>query len=243
MKNKADNPSGVRRAGSPTRLILRLVGVVLIVAALVLIGNSAWTLWRADADTSEALQDAEAMLSAARGASIQPATPSATNNPDDNAIPEDDPFVDATDDASPDPSASPDAPGKASNIMGILHFDSLGGRKVPLLEGTSNRDLARGAGHHRRSSQPGQVGNSVVFGHRNTVFRSFGRLEVGDTVRVELPDVTYTYEIVSMKVIDPDNKVIFQYYDYAAMTLVTCYPFNYVGSAPQRYIVVCRLVE
>ena len=243
MSKKTDNPTGVRRAGSPTRLILRLVGVALIVAALALIGHSAWTLWRADADTNEALQDAEAMLSAARAEPAKSATPGTTVAPDETGVPEDDPLANVTDDPSPDPSASPGASSNTSNIMGILHFDSLGGRKVPLLKGTSNRDLARGAGHHSRSSQPGQVGNCVVFGHRNTVFRSFGRLEVGDTIRVELPDVTYTYEIESMKVIDPDNKVIFQYYDYAAMTLVTCYPFNYVGSAPQRYLVVCRLVD
>jgi sortase A len=128
-----------------------------------------------------------------------------------------------------------------SSIIGILILDSLGGRKVPLLEGTSAKQLSRGAAHHPRSSQPGATGNCVIYGHRNTVFRGFAGLKVGDTIRLEVPGKTYTYCIKKMAVVNPDDKLIFHAYGQAALTLVTCYPFNYIGAAPQRYIVVAML--
>lgn len=125
--------------------------------------------------------------------------------------------------------------------LGVLVLKSLGGRKVPVLEGVTNRDLSRGGAHHPRTSPAGGVGNCVIFGHRNTVFRGFGKLKVGDTILLETPGKTYTYAIQSMAVVNPDDSRIFQTYDQAIMTLVTCYPFNYVGAAPQRYIVVAAL--
>lgn len=217
----------------PARLIVRILGLVLIAGALALIGHALWNLRDASLGTAESLEEAEALVSGLDeplpDESLPPATDGTTESPG------------ATETATPDNTAG-DAP-KAGSVMGVLILDSLGGRKVPLVEGATARDLARGAGHHPRSSQPGQVGNCVVYGHRNTVFRGFADLSVGDTVRIQLPDVTYTYAIESMKAIDPDNKIIFAPHDYAALTLVTCYPFNYVGPAPRRYLVVCRLVD
>jgi sortase A len=134
---------------------------------------------------------------------------------------------------------------KKSNVMGLLVFESLGGRKVAVLEGVTNRDLARGAAHHPRTSKPGAAGNCVIFGHRNTVFRGFGKLKAGDIIRLEVPGesgkIVYRYSVISTAVVDPDDPKIFKAYGDKIMTLVTCYPFNYVGAAPQRYIVVAKV--
>lgn len=126
-------------------------------------------------------------------------------------------------------------------VIGMLVFNSLGGRKVPVLEGVTDKSLASGAAHQPSTSPPGGVGNCVIFGHRNTVFRGFGRLKVGDTIQLKVPGKTYTYAIQSMAVVEPDDARIWQSYGEAAMTLVTCYPFNYIGAAPHRYIVVAVL--
>ena len=81
----------------------------------------------------------------------------------------------------------------------------------------------------------------MIFGHRNTVFSGFGKLKVGDIIRLEVPGTVYRYSIASMAVVDPDDPRIFKAYGGKVMTLVTCYPFNYVGAAPRRYIVVAQL--
>jgi sortase A len=127
------------------------------------------------------------------------------------------------------------------SVIGMLVFESLGNRKVPVLEGVTAQDLAKGAAHHPRTSPPGAAGNCVIFGHRDTVFRGFDKLKVGDVIRLEVPGNAYSYKIVSMAVVEPGDPRIFMAYGGRVMTLVTCYPFRYVGSAPQRYIVVAQL--
>lgn len=132
-------------------------------------------------------------------------------------------------------------------VIGLMVFESLGGRKVALLDGSNDEALSRGAAHHPRTVAPGASGNCVIFGHRNTVFRGFDKLKVGHTIRVEVPGeeagskIVYKYKIVSMAVVEPNDPKVFQSYGGKVMTLVTCYPFHYVGPAPQRYMVVAEL--
>lgn len=139
--------------------------------------------------------------------------------------------------ATPGPSPTP----RKSSAFGILVFDSLGGRKVAVLEGATARQLARGAAHDTHSSKAGAVGNCVIYGHRNTVFRGFGNLKAGATIQLKVPGAAYTYKVTSTAVVEPGDKRIYKAYSEPAITLVTCYPFNYVGSAPKRYIVVATL--
>jgi LPXTG-site transpeptidase (sortase) family protein len=251
--------------------VVRIAGFVLIAAALCVIGYSAYNLISTDINTQNSLLAAEQLLEAGQLIDEMDAytgNPDASLPPD-AAIGIDNPqagggsagSADAgqgdgadTDGISisglpaPSGAAGTSNPGKSGGgieakpiVLGMLVFNSLGGRKVPVLEGVTDRDLGSGAAHHPRSSPPGGVGNCVIFGHRNTVFRGFGKLKVGDTILFKVPGTTYKYAIKSMTVVDPDDPRIFQAYGSAAMTLVTCYPFNYVGPAPQRYIVVAVL--
>jgi sortase A len=235
---------------------VRIAGLVIMAAALVAIGYSAWNLISADLDTQESLQEAEQLIGEM---DAYTGSPQATLSPDEtldpNGVqPEDTAIIPGdgnTGDNGGNPASSavsgsnatakPNSGGSKSSVIGLLVFNSLGGRKVPVLEGATAKELSRGAAHHPRSSAPGAVGNCVIFGHRNTVFRSFGKLKVGDTIRLDVKGASYTYAISSMEVVEPDDSRIFQAYSEHVMTLVTCYPFDFVGSAPHRYIVVAKL--
>lgn len=250
------------------RKLLRIAGLTLVAAALCIIGVAVYNMISSDIDTQNSLLSAEQLIEANQiindmdaytgdpQQTLSPQSGDATTGPDDQAPADTAIAPDGGDGASADPDKTDAAGGKPTakpksdggsgggtktTVLGILIFDSLGGRKVPVLEGASASELSRGAAHHPHSSPLGSVGNCVIFGHRDTVFRGFGRLSVGDTIRLQVPGKTYTYRISTMSIVDPDDSRMFQAYGQAVMTLVTCYPFNYVGSAPQRYIVVAVL--
>jgi sortase A len=247
------------------RKAMRTAGIILVAVALGLIGYASYHLISTEIDVRDSLQEAELQIEAGRMADDMnaytgapedtPGQPANTAAAPESQVPDETPEpggqspesapTAAEDTATDDPAATAAAatakPKSKPPAYGILIFDSLGGRKVPVFNGTSAEDLSNGAAHHPRTSKPGAVGNCVIFGHRNTVFRGFGKLQVGDTIRLEVPGITYTYKISSMAVVDPDDKRIYQAYGQAVMTLVTCYPFNYIGAAPQRYIVVAIL--
>lgn len=240
------------------RNIFKIAGFVLIAAALIAIGISSWNLITTEINTQIGNDIVDKMLSNTNAAADDSDT--AMVNPPDTATPQpgvqqaettdapvdlNDPFEPEPDPAAPtDPNTTKKPKGSSAAkpvYLGRLVFTSLGNRKVPVIEGADESNLGRGAVHHSRSSPAGGVGNCVIFGHRNTVFRGFGSLKDGDTIRLEVPGNVYSYRISSMKIVEPDDPAIFQGYDQKVMTLVTCYPFNYMGSAPQRYIVVCVL--
>ncbi len=239
----------------PLRRTLRVIGLLLIAAALCAMGYALWNIIQTDLATRHSLQAVEGLLEA-----LESPDPSDDwvlddfDREDYTPPPEEDwgggeePELTVPPDApQAQPTATPTAAqGQTARkvpVMGVLVFDGLGGRRVPVVNGASPSDLNRGAGHHPRTSLPGRTGNCVIFGHRNTVFRSFGSLKLGQTVVFEGARNTYTYKITDMKVVQPDNPAIFAVHSGAVMSLVTCYPFNYVGSAPKRYLVTCELVQ
>lgn len=129
-------------------------------------------------------------------------------------------------------------------LFGLITFPSLNNRKVVIVNGISNRDLRGAAGHAKNSVLPGEIGNCVVFGHRDGVFRGFKNLKIGDIIVFKTLKWEVKYKIISMTIEKPKAEVISRkYYDRSILTLITCYPFNYVGAAPNRYVVVSELVE
>lgn len=234
------------------RKAFKITGLVIIAAALCAIGYASWNLISTEINTNNSLQEAEQMLAEMNAYTglqqgNQTDTPLSTGGqpedtdrriegPDDTYIPvTQSPFVIL-------PSAKPNSGTRDKpEYTGILVFESLGNRKVAVLEGADERNLDKGAVHHSRSSPPGKVGNCVIYGHRNTVFRGFGGLQTGDIIRMEAPGEAFTYKIQSMSVVEPGDPVIFKAYSQKIMTLVTCYPFNFAGAAPKRYIVICIL--
>ncbi|MEH6944250.1 class D sortase [Bacillus sp. JJ722] len=112
---------------------------------------------------------------------------------------------------------------------------------IPLIEGSTEKDLEKGAVHFSGTANFGEQGNSIVLGHRDGVFRPLKDLKVNDEIVINTLYGTETYIIEQLEVVKPTDPLITQSYDYPAITLVTCYPFYYLGDAPDRYIAIGRL--
>jgi sortase A len=109
---------------------------------------------------------------------------------------------------------------------------------VIVFEGTSDDTLARGVGHLRGTAAPGAPGNLVLAGHRDTFFRELRNIRKGDHVRMKSPDGEYyQYSVDSTAIVQPTQTEVVRPTDDATLTLITCYPFNYIGNAPERFIV------
>ena len=106
-----------------------------------------------------------------------------------------------------------------------------------IAEGTSGHVLREGAGHVSGSALPGQPGNVVIAAHRDTFFRRLGQLKTGDAIELTTPDGQYFYRVRSTDIIGPDETWVLKPTSDQTLTLVTCYPFYYVGAAPQRFVV------
>jgi sortase A len=109
--------------------------------------------------------------------------------------------------------------------------------EVPVLEGTDDLTLNRGVGRIAGTALVGQKGNLGVAGHRDGFFRGLKDVGVGDSIDLVLPNRTDTYVVDKVEIVNPDNVGVLSPTSAASLTLVTCYPFYYIGSAPQRYIV------
>ena len=112
-----------------------------------------------------------------------------------------------------------------------------------VLAGGSGRTLAFGPGHLSASSLPGQRGNSVIAGHRDTHFSFLKRLALGELVHVETTDGReHSYKVVDIDVVDSRRVSIVLDTDDSMLSLVTCYPFNAVEpGGPMRYVVTLKL--
>lgn len=109
--------------------------------------------------------------------------------------------------------------------------------EVPVLPGTDDVTLNRGVGWIESTSLPGTDGNFAVAGHRDGFFRGLKDVELGTEIVVETIAGTHSYVIDDLTVVDPSDVWVLEPRDRPSVTLVTCYPFYFVGSAPQRFIV------
>lgn len=127
--------------------------------------------------------------------------------------------------------------------VGILHIPKLES-DLPIIEGTHEDELSEGVGHYNGTAYPLQDDQIVLSGHRDTVFRRMGELELGDIMTVQLPYGEFSYEIVETKIVDADDRtIIVPTSPDEVLTVTTCYPFNFVGYAPDRYIITALPVE
>ncbi|HLR64692.1 MAG TPA: class D sortase [Pseudogracilibacillus sp.] len=135
-------------------------------------------------------------------------------------------------------------PFKASfgDEVGMLTIKKIDAR-IPIVEGTDEDELAHGVGHYAGTAFPEEDDQVVLSGHRDTVFRRMGELNVGDIITVEMPYGNYDYEIYETFIVDADDRsVIKSTAPDEVLTVTTCYPFNFVGSAPDRYIINAKPV-
>jgi sortase A len=111
-----------------------------------------------------------------------------------------------------------------------------------VVEGTSHQALLLGPGHMKDTPAPGETGNSVITGHRDTFFRHIYELEKGDTVLVQREGKTFKYQVVGKKIVEPDDLSVIRPVNGSELTLITCYPTYYIGPAPKRLVVFSQLV-
>lgn len=134
----------------------------------------------------------------------------------------------------------PDRPAQGDKI-GSLSIPSLK-MSLPIYEGTKESELERGVGHYSGSVLPGESDNCVLSGHRDTVFSELQHLEKGDKLLVRTSAGTFTYRIYKIRIVDKEDTTVIVPKPRASLTLTTCYPFTYIGSAPQRYIISAYLI-
>lgn len=128
---------------------------------------------------------------------------------------------------------------KEGDRIGRLEIPRIG-ISVMVLQGTEEATLIAGAGHVPGTPSPGGDGNVVIAAHRDTFFRKLEAIEPGDGIRITTIRGTYDYVVDSMETVDPDDTSVMESRDRSELTLITCYPFYFVGSAPKRFIVHAR---
>lgn len=133
----------------------------------------------------------------------------------------------------------PDRPAQGDKI-GTLTIPSLK-MSLPIYEGTEEKELEKGVGHYAGSVLPGEADNCVLSGHRDTVFSGLQSLKKGDSINVKTSAGTFTYRIRKIRIVEKEDTTVIVPRPAATLTLTTCYPFTYIGSAPQRYIISAYL--
>jgi len=113
--------------------------------------------------------------------------------------------------------------------------------EVPVFQGTDDLTLDRGVGRIIGTAQPGQPGNLGIAGHRDGFFRGLKDIAPGDEIKLVLHDAVATYVVDRITVVTPQDVSVLQPGPVSSLTLVTCFPFYFVGSAPERYIVSASL--
>jgi sortase A len=125
---------------------------------------------------------------------------------------------------------------RGSGLVGRIEIPRLG-LSAMIVEGTSTGALRRGVGHVEDTAFPGERGNVALAGHRDSYFRRLGRVRTGDLVRLRTPDGAFAYRVVSTQVVTPDRGDLLAGTPGPMLTLVTCYPFDWIGPAPERFVV------
>ena len=106
-----------------------------------------------------------------------------------------------------------------------------------IVEGIDSRTLRRAVGHIPGTPLPGQQGNVGIAGHRDTFFRALRNVRQDDEINLTTYDRSYHYRVTSTQIVEPDATQVLAHSDGDILTLVTCYPFYFVGPAPRRFIV------
>lgn len=136
----------------------------------------------------------------------------------------------------PPKAASHAEPAASGGLMGRLEIPRLG-MSVIMVEGTSYATLQRAVGHIAGTAQPGQAGNVGISGHRDTFFRPLRKIHPDDVITLTTLAGKFNYRVVSTRIVDPSEVSVLEAGTSESLTLVTCYPFYFVGPAPDRFIV------
>lgn len=144
--------------------------------------------------------------------------------------------------AAPAPKADPTPPAAGDPlVLGRIEIPRIGVTAI-VREGTDDTTLALAVGHISGTTRPGEGGNMALAGHRDSFFRPLQGIRPQDTIRVVTPTGSYQYAVDSIDVVAPEDTWVLDPTPGTTLTLVTCYPFTYVGHAPNRFIVRASLV-
>jgi sortase A len=131
------------------------------------------------------------------------------------------------------------SPASTDGLVGRLEIPSLGLSAV-VIEGISRTALRRGVGHIPGTALPGERGNVGLSAHRDTFFRPLKDLRIKDKIQFSTLKGDFRYEVQSLKVVEPTDVGVLAPSHENVLTLVTCYPFYYIGAAPKRFVVRAR---
>jgi sortase A len=137
--------------------------------------------------------------------------------------------------ASPTSPANP-PPAVTAGLIGRIEIPRLGLSAI-VMEGTRTTTLRRAVGHIPGTALPGQPGNVGISGHRDTFFRPLRNIRQNDIITLTTLLGEYRYRVVSARIVRPNNVAVLDPSGNEILTLVTCYPFYFVGPAPDRFIV------
>lgn len=112
-----------------------------------------------------------------------------------------------------------------------------------VVEGATRKQLTKGPAHITDTAFPGETGNAVITGHRDTFFRHIYELQKGDAIFVRRNGEVFKYEVTGKKIVKPEDVSVLNPTQDAQLTLITCYPTYYIGPAPDRLVVFSRLVD
>ncbi|HTX39040.1 MAG TPA: class D sortase [Bryobacteraceae bacterium] len=205
---------------APLRRILKWTERALLACAILLLGFCAFALgdaWifqrRENAELDRLLRDRPAVSATTPQLAAFPSSPS-WKHPEDTAM---------------------------EGLIGRLEIPRLVLSTI-VVEGVDNSTLRRAVGHIPGTALPGQPGNVGLAGHRDGFFRPLKDLRIKDEVQFSTPRGDFKYQVESMVIVEPDNVAVLASSEENVLTLVTCYPFSYVGAAPRRLIVRARQV-
>ena len=134
------------------------------------------------------------------------------------------------------------APAVAGSLIGRIEIPRLL-LSVVVMEGVDKTTLRRAVGHIPGTALPGEAGNVGLAGHRDTFFRPLKDVKIKDEIQISTLKGTYKYEVESLRIVEPENVGVLARSGENVLTLVTCYPFYFVGPAPKRWIVRARQVS
>lgn len=128
----------------------------------------------------------------------------------------------------------------AAPPLGRIEIPRIGVSSI-VEEGDADATLLEAVGHIPGTALPGAVGNAAFAGHRDTYFRHLEDVQTGDEIWLTTLTAIYKYRVESTKIVEPSDVSVLSATAHPQLTLVTCYPFHYVGPAPKRFIVVAIL--
>ena len=133
-------------------------------------------------------------------------------------------------------------PRAGRGLIGRIQIPRLGLSAI-VREGVDDRTLRRAVGHVPDTARPGDAGNVAFAAHRDTFFRPLKKIRVGDRIRVSTPDRDFDFVVSETRVVAPDDVSVLAPTPESALTLITCYPFEMTGPAPDRFIVRATAVD